>query len=866
MRRLKMHRYDQRTQICHEPFRLKQYLLQAIESRRQCVKLSDPELTKLLTDVQRARDDRSLLLDALERLLVDLRSQPHSAAFLARVNKRDAPDYYDVIKNPMDLGLMLKNVKGGKYRTKEAFKRDLDLIWDNCLLYNTEPSHPLRISANLMRKRSHDLLSYIQDSNDVKSALTEWVSTHTSLTPAEAKAMQKGEPVTPTSGPPLLPVISTLDENRKNLSGPAADLTDRAAGKQPVRGTLTPSTEEEPFEKRAAILIASASRIAEAAVEERRRGERDNWALKSILGENWDATRVGRCGSRLGEGRRSCITQPVFEAQDEEKEVENIVRTLAAGQLIDIFGGSSSSLGLGAGEPSISVPRMDVLLPRLPSSLPGWNPTSSLTYSDGLKRKRLPNKDAMTPMPMYDQKRRRGVDVIKENIATLKRMKRLKDKFEVLELCLENEMPLPGSLLIDTDDDEDDAERRAPRSGDSNRARAKARVGTGETWHHLDASRQQNWSGQYVLQSDISSSHPYPHLNRKEARSRLAERVGLLIGNVGFEAFQARPVDILNSVAEEFLLSLGRTLRLYVDRYGSSMTSEEILLHAMHATSSMQASDLDRYVYDDTFRYQNRLQDLREKLEASWKGRVAIGEERLATEEDARFFGEESEDLVAGNLPSALDDDFFGFKALGLDQELGLANLQVPLRLLQRRGVGSRRAGVSGLGQKEEAKDPFSPPPPFVRLSEAAISVQIGLLRPYYSDLLQRRGHRGRHNGEDGVKLKDVRGEGIEYESQEAGDEEDDILALSDEEQERTSRYKVPPTGKMPRQNFWSPNSGTVQRNKMTAQTTATAGGAAKGSNGSAVISASRFGNGAATSAKGSSRASIRGRKKGKKE
>lgn len=77
--------------------------------------------------------------DSLERLVHDLRAQSHSAAFLARVNKRDAPDYYDVIKNPMDLGLMLKNVKSGKYRNKEAFRKDLDLIWDNCLAYNTEP-------------------------------------------------------------------------------------------------------------------------------------------------------------------------------------------------------------------------------------------------------------------------------------------------------------------------------------------------------------------------------------------------------------------------------------------------------------------------------------------------------------------------------------------------------------------------------------------------------------------------------------------------------------------------------------------------------------------------------------------------------
>ena len=42
-----------------------------------------------------------------------------------------------VVKHPMDLGTVLKKVKAQQYKDKKAFKADLDLIWDNCLLYNT---------------------------------------------------------------------------------------------------------------------------------------------------------------------------------------------------------------------------------------------------------------------------------------------------------------------------------------------------------------------------------------------------------------------------------------------------------------------------------------------------------------------------------------------------------------------------------------------------------------------------------------------------------------------------------------------------------------------------------------------------------
>lgn len=53
-----------------------------------------------------------------------------------------------VIKHPMDLGTILKKVKAQQYKDKKAFKADLDLIWDNCLLYNTLPVsyiHPVQL-------------------------------------------------------------------------------------------------------------------------------------------------------------------------------------------------------------------------------------------------------------------------------------------------------------------------------------------------------------------------------------------------------------------------------------------------------------------------------------------------------------------------------------------------------------------------------------------------------------------------------------------------------------------------------------------------------------------------------------------------
>ena len=52
-----------------------------------------------------------------------------------------------VIKKPMDLSTMLRNIKQHKYKAKADFAADLNLIWDNCALYNHEVSHHSQLSA-----------------------------------------------------------------------------------------------------------------------------------------------------------------------------------------------------------------------------------------------------------------------------------------------------------------------------------------------------------------------------------------------------------------------------------------------------------------------------------------------------------------------------------------------------------------------------------------------------------------------------------------------------------------------------------------------------------------------------------------------
>ena len=66
-----------------------------------------------------------------------------------------------VIKHAMDLGSMTKKLKLFHYKSKNDFVDDLNLIWSNCLKYNTSSEHFLRKKALFMRKETEKLVPLI---------------------------------------------------------------------------------------------------------------------------------------------------------------------------------------------------------------------------------------------------------------------------------------------------------------------------------------------------------------------------------------------------------------------------------------------------------------------------------------------------------------------------------------------------------------------------------------------------------------------------------------------------------------------------------------------------------------------------------
>lgn len=80
-------------------------------------------------------------------LVCELKLEPSAACFMQPVDWRglNITNYTTIVKKPMDMGTLevseirsnfQENLKNGKYELLEVFLQDLQLIWDNCILFN----------------------------------------------------------------------------------------------------------------------------------------------------------------------------------------------------------------------------------------------------------------------------------------------------------------------------------------------------------------------------------------------------------------------------------------------------------------------------------------------------------------------------------------------------------------------------------------------------------------------------------------------------------------------------------------------------------------------------------------------------------
>jgi hypothetical protein len=183
-------------------------------------------------------------------------------------------------------------------------------------------------------------------------------------------------------------------------------------------------------------------------------------------------------------------------------------------------------------------------------------------------------------------------------------------------------------------------------------------------------------------------------------RAALQRSVGKVFYHAGFEEFQPSALDAVTDIAAKFFQNLVSTLGVYRETpkmksdvpvtlpNGQATTwvprfsQEEAVLHSLHA-NGVDLESLETYVKDDVERLGTKLGGMHDRMRSYYAELLRPAMDNAGAD-GAGAFNDGSEQFVGGDFAEDIGEDFFGFKALGLDIEFGLTS-SVPLHLLQNR-------------------------------------------------------------------------------------------------------------------------------------------------------------------------------------
>ncbi|KAE9358943.1 hypothetical protein PF008_g2467 [Phytophthora fragariae] len=105
----------------------------------------------------RSRMPVEYLNNALEMVVQRLLEMPESELFRVPVDATTVPNYYLIVKQPMDLSSILRKIEAKEYDSMREFVKDLELIVNNSRIFNGDPTKSV-ITANAQKvlRRAQD--------------------------------------------------------------------------------------------------------------------------------------------------------------------------------------------------------------------------------------------------------------------------------------------------------------------------------------------------------------------------------------------------------------------------------------------------------------------------------------------------------------------------------------------------------------------------------------------------------------------------------------------------------------------------------------------------------------------------------------
>ncbi|KAI0121881.1 hypothetical protein F4814DRAFT_406868 [Daldinia grandis] len=727
------------------------HLIARIDMKRDMVRASDAELRLLMNEVRKNRSkwaseenvNQEELYEALEKVLTELKAHTeYSTPFLQRVNKKDAPDYYNFIKQPMDLGTMTKKLKSLTYKSKSDFVTDLNLIWDNCLRYNQDMGHPLRRMANGMRKEAEKLIPLIPDLVIRPRAEVE----------AEERRKQNGGDDDGGDDSDDEPIMSSRGRITGGAKGSKARKTHSS------QKEMTPGVEQKP-------VLQLNGLLAKAHREGSELDGSNGFGTPPIagsmtpsginghsgMGSNVDAMDIDGPelnGMVLGQALNEAAQQ-AYEDEEHKiwKQVTKKDRALITKSRFQLFNNNK----LNVDEPALLRTKAGmrrflrgreqaeamglVGYTQDPSASQGKEAKATETLAEGME------EDEEKAIPDYYDVQ----SIVPDVPPTLQWVEDAEG--HVINQHEEFLQALPQGYFT------------APKSNLTQKFDANIRQmqETRKICSKIGVIKQMQLQTQvYANQFPKYNPEPFqevdvePHVTCGDnivmapevCRAGMQRSVAKIFYHAGFEELQPSAMDAITDIAADYFGKVVQTVKSYTEiekkdpsaedlqrglTAQSRYTPEEALLHTLNE-GGYSIESLEGYAKDEVERLGHKLVGIHERMKSHLGDllRPAVME---AGQDGAAAFNDGSEQFVGGDFAEELGEDFFGFKELGLAGEMG-GVLSVPLHLLQSRVRSQYQVQNPTQGTSDEVLfEDLSPPEP---ITKENIQEQIGLVKNFF--------------------------------------------------------------------------------------------------------------------------------------
>ncbi|KAL9624575.1 MAG: hypothetical protein Q9160_001239 [Pyrenula sp. 1 TL-2023] len=739
-------------------------LIARIDARRSKVTATEADLRSLMSEVRKNRSKwasedkvgQEDLYDAAERVLTELKAHSeHSSAFLTRVSKKDAPDYYAIIKQPMDLGTMTKKLKQTSYKSKKEFVDDLNLIWGNCLRYNANPEHFLRKHALYMRKETEKLVPLIPDITVRDRAEVEAEERRQQLADGnldDGAEESDEEPIMSSRGRKAPGMSST-----KGVS---------VARKAPPAGEGTPGPDVKPSIQALSTLGNSITRAdSDAGIEGSQGQSTPPPGSMTPMGPGSGIPRSQGDAMDI-DGLFGSVppSAPAVEYEDEEyklwKQKTKKDRAQMAAERHRLFKGDKLN------------PEEAALL-RNRSGMRRWLKAQKQATVDGNEdaekatSKETAKGDNANPDTLAEDMEPEEESLLPDYYESLSAIPDLNPRLRweedaehnVIEQGEEFLRPYPKGQFVAGESKLTSKMEANMRQMQETR-KICTKIGVVKQMQ-LQSQMYQNQFQKYqpepFKERDINDhvmSDDGPVMAPWVAKAALQRSIGEIFYHAGFEEFQPSALDAVTDIAADFFTKLATTLSQYREvpkipaatpvipatavsntagTFKPTCTAEEKILHTLHE-SGIDIADLESYAREDVERLGSKLATVHERMKAHLADllRPALNDGSV---DGSASFNDGSEQFVGGDFAEDIDEDFFGFKELGLDREFGLASLSVPLHLLQNRMYTQAQSQNANAGNSQTLIFPL--PQPYPRVTVHSIKSEIGLVQEFFTKKLE---------------------------------------------------------------------------------------------------------------------------------